>query len=443
MTDLIRLGDTSNHGGEVVTASQTMRYAGRCVAREGDLVKCPLHPKSSPISLSKATGELRIAVSPSRDRGIVSAAKERLSAAVPAETTSPALRYRMTYSLTHSIGFRSQPGSGNVPAHTISVPALLALHAPCSIDLPVLQHDGAGHLLVAKRSERPKLYFQDPEPDSAARHAVGTVLYFNQAQAVLATAVYIYCDVGTYSYSVNGARQVTSNRSTYDTGVQGIGIRFYRAQGASGLRSYYGPTDTGTYAGNWRFDNAYFGFKLVVTGSVGSGRINGSARGAFDQENWTVVDTFVFSDGPITQPSCSVTNSSIAVTLPSADAASLSAQGATTEATPFNIALNNCDQGTAVSVTLTDASNISNRSATLSLAPDSTAAGVGLQLLNGSTPIAYVPDSASAGNQNQRFAGTASGSSMTIPLTVQYVRTDKALTPGTVRGLATFTIAYE
>ncbi|MGE8166529.1 fimbrial protein [Paraburkholderia sp. NPDC080076] len=151
----------------------------------------------------------------------------------------------------------------------------------------------------------------------------------------------------------------------------------------------------------------------------------------------------MFSDGPITQPSCSVTNSSIAVTLPSADAASLSAQGATTGATPFNIALNNCDQGTAVSVTLTDASNISNRSTTLSLAPDSTAAGVGLQLLNGSTPIAYGPDSASAGNQNQWFAGTASGSSMTIPLTVQYVRTDDALTPGTVRGLATFTIAYE
>jgi type 1 fimbria pilin len=149
------------------------------------------------------------------------------------------------------------------------------------------------------------------------------------------------------------------------------------------------------------------------------------------------VDTFVFSDGPITQPSCSVTNSSIAVTLPSADAASLSAQGATTGATPFNIALNNCDQGTAVSVTLTDASNISNRSTTLSLAPDSTAAAEWINAYR------HVPDSASAGNQNQWFAGTASGSSMTIPLTVQYVRTADAMTPGTVRGLATFTIAYE
>ena len=48
MIDLIRLGDTADHGGEVVTASQTMRYAGRRVAREGDLVECLLHPEVQP-----------------------------------------------------------------------------------------------------------------------------------------------------------------------------------------------------------------------------------------------------------------------------------------------------------------------------------------------------------------------------------------------------------
>ncbi|MGE8165229.1 PAAR domain-containing protein [Paraburkholderia sp. NPDC080076] len=48
MIDLIRLGDTTDHGGEVITASQTMRYAGRRVARVGDLVKCPLHPEVQP-----------------------------------------------------------------------------------------------------------------------------------------------------------------------------------------------------------------------------------------------------------------------------------------------------------------------------------------------------------------------------------------------------------
>jgi uncharacterized Zn-binding protein involved in type VI secretion len=46
--NLIRLGDTTDHGGEVITASDTMRYGGRRVARKGDLVTCPLHPEVNP-----------------------------------------------------------------------------------------------------------------------------------------------------------------------------------------------------------------------------------------------------------------------------------------------------------------------------------------------------------------------------------------------------------
>jgi uncharacterized Zn-binding protein involved in type VI secretion len=48
MINLIRLGDATSHGGEVITASETMRYDGRCVARKGDAVTCPLHPDINP-----------------------------------------------------------------------------------------------------------------------------------------------------------------------------------------------------------------------------------------------------------------------------------------------------------------------------------------------------------------------------------------------------------
>jgi uncharacterized Zn-binding protein involved in type VI secretion len=48
MIDLIRLGDITDHGGEVVTASETMRYQCVRVARKGDLVECPLHPEVRP-----------------------------------------------------------------------------------------------------------------------------------------------------------------------------------------------------------------------------------------------------------------------------------------------------------------------------------------------------------------------------------------------------------
>jgi uncharacterized Zn-binding protein involved in type VI secretion len=40
MIDLVRLGDTTDHGGEVVTASQTMRYQSVSVAR-GEVPAAP------------------------------------------------------------------------------------------------------------------------------------------------------------------------------------------------------------------------------------------------------------------------------------------------------------------------------------------------------------------------------------------------------------------
>jgi len=40
-----RLADPT---GEVITTSDTTHYGGRRVAREGDLVKCPLHPEVEP-----------------------------------------------------------------------------------------------------------------------------------------------------------------------------------------------------------------------------------------------------------------------------------------------------------------------------------------------------------------------------------------------------------
>jgi uncharacterized Zn-binding protein involved in type VI secretion len=48
MINLIRLGDTTDHGGEVISASETMRYGGKCVARKDDHVKCPQHPGVNP-----------------------------------------------------------------------------------------------------------------------------------------------------------------------------------------------------------------------------------------------------------------------------------------------------------------------------------------------------------------------------------------------------------
>ena len=43
MIDLIRFGDDTDHGGKVTSASSTMFYENRAVARKGDEVSCPRH----------------------------------------------------------------------------------------------------------------------------------------------------------------------------------------------------------------------------------------------------------------------------------------------------------------------------------------------------------------------------------------------------------------
>ncbi|WP_354685089.1 PAAR domain-containing protein [Cupriavidus necator] len=48
MIDLIRLGDATDHDGKVISASSTMRYDGRAMARKGDQVSCPRHPNVHP-----------------------------------------------------------------------------------------------------------------------------------------------------------------------------------------------------------------------------------------------------------------------------------------------------------------------------------------------------------------------------------------------------------
>lgn len=48
MSNFIRLGDSTDHGGKVISASSEMIYDGRPVARKGDEVTCPDHSGTKP-----------------------------------------------------------------------------------------------------------------------------------------------------------------------------------------------------------------------------------------------------------------------------------------------------------------------------------------------------------------------------------------------------------
>lgn len=40
---ICRLGDTSTHGGEIVTSASKTMHEGALTAREGDILDCPIH----------------------------------------------------------------------------------------------------------------------------------------------------------------------------------------------------------------------------------------------------------------------------------------------------------------------------------------------------------------------------------------------------------------
>ncbi len=145
----------------------------------------------------------------------------------------------------------------------------------------------------------------------------------------------------------------------------------------------------------------------------------------------------------IAASSCTVTTSSLAVTLPNVSPGAFQGIGSTAGTQAISIGLNCQASNARVFMTLTDNTTPTNTSSTLSLKAGSTAQGVGLQILNAGGPVKFGPDSPAAGSTNQWFVGTATGGAMSVPLGVRYIQTATPVRPGTVNGIATFTMSYQ
>ncbi len=147
--------------------------------------------------------------------------------------------------------------------------------------------------------------------------------------------------------------------------------------------------------------------------------------------------------GTVTAATCSVNQKMVGVTLDPVEIGDLSSRvGLTAAPKSFNLSLT-CPAGIKAFVTLTDNTNIANRTTTLGLTADSSAKGVGIQILNSSDiPVAFGPDSAVAGNTNQFLLGTSTGGATQYPFKAQYISTG-SIRAGSVSAIATFTLSYQ
>ncbi|NTY34970.1 fimbrial protein [Burkholderia diffusa] len=193
-----------------------------------------------------------------------------------------------------------------------------------------------------------------------------------------------------------------------------------------------GPVATGTWTSTYM---PFFNFSLKYRGAS----LPGSIRSAYMSSTSTNV----------TARACKVTSGATnSVTLPTLVAASLKAPGdvASARSAPFSVGLN-CDANVSVHATLTDATNPANTGSALSLAPSSTAAGVGIQILKKgeSTPLSFGPDSSAKGNTNQWMVGKSStaNTQISVPFEARYVKVAETIKPGSVSALSTITFSYQ
>jgi type 1 fimbria pilin len=261
------------------------------------------------------------------------------------------------------------------------------------------------------------------------------------------------------TFTINPSGLVPGFRDVYPTNIGGVGVRYTVSNGAGTSCRGMPATISGSLKVtchqlhsprsariNYHLDVAA---QFVKTGPFNSGALatipSVTANLTRNNQSGTVVlgTYFTGASGSFINTACSVRQPAIQVPMPVATRRQLGSVGATSGATPFAIALD-CDPGVRVAMTMTDATTPSNRSCTLSLAPDSTARGVGYQIIFGGQTICFGPDSPTAGTTNQFVASDTptSGGPLSVPFQVRYVRTGD-LNAGSANALATFTMSYQ
>lgn len=249
--------------------------------------------------------------------------------------------------------------------------------------------------------------------------------------------------IGSYPYL--GARD-------YQTPKEGVGMRI-RHEGFGNYLPYESqlPNDLNKIATSGGFNGNFYTFTFIFfkTGPI-TGR--GSLTGEFARRINTVynfpIQNFLFTkDIEIKSPTCSAVTGTQAVDLGKYPTKRFTGIGSTSDLKPFSINLS-CSGGdenvqAKIYITLTDNTTQTNTSNTLSLAPDSTAKGIGIQVFKDSTLLGYGPDSSAPGNTNQWYAGSTGNGFFSIPLSARFIQTASTVTAGAAKGRMTFTISYQ
>lgn len=226
--------------------------------------------------------------------------------------------------------------------------------------------------------------------------------------------------------------QPATTQTIFPTAVAGVGYRITHPDTSSYLTPYGGDTiASGAYE-----MSVTSGLELVKTGTIANGTvISAGTLGYWRYDNNLRTENFILSRSvTLTYPTCSVTNKTINVVLPTVSNTAFNGIGTTAGATAFNIALN-CSNGDTLAIEF----NTSNQSsAANSVIANATGGGraknIGVQLLNQT----FVPVTFGATS----VVGITPDGPLNLTYYARYYQTANAPTAGTVSTTATFTLTY-
>ncbi|WP_179949301.1 fimbrial protein [Burkholderia sp. MSMB1078WGS] len=252
----------------------------------------------------------------------------------------------------------------------------------------------------------------------------------------------------------------------YQTNAPGIGIRLKTIvdapawqNGNSRGQEYYEDLDNGAtltaFPGNfwgpfqWTAYGGTFTLEIIKTGEIQPGTVFSAEIGEV-AAGGVVLRRFYLSGNIVVQyASCKVMSSSIRVPLGSVPQRKFTGPGSTSNPVNFSIPIDCTGVTRNVYMTFTDNTNPGNTGNVLPLTGDSTARGIGIQILPDSAtgvsyPIAFGPES---GAINQQLVATLGRQSdigrVDVKLRARYVQTEAKIVPGTANGILTYTLSYQ
>jgi type 1 fimbria pilin len=227
------------------------------------------------------------------------------------------------------------------------------------------------------------------------------------------------------------------------TGLRaGVGFRIRDATGTPMLPIVYngtlntfefGPLQQGGNIVQGTFELVKFGDAVTGTFGISTGLHVPNLEWANNGDGAASNLSFTYTIAGTAVPTCSVTTTDVAVSLPMVAVSAFNSVGATEGMTPFGILLD-CASDAKPSIGFTDATLPSNQSNVLTLAPGSTAAGLGVQVLYQMQPLPF-------GSASYQSLGTRSGATR-VAFEARYIRTARSVSPGTLKAVATFNLSY-